>query len=194
MRDSYGRTPLIWAIRNGQETIVKLLVDTAKAEMDLRSGTGKLILINAACRRCTTLTELLLYAGKATVNSNDEDGMTLLSWVVANLTHYYMERLLVKVLEADDVEVNLEDGRGLTPLTSAAMGGNPNIVRLFLDSDRVDINLRDGRGQTALSCAAMHGHKDVVKMLIESGRVEPQPEMEELLGEEKDEIGSKDEA
>lgn len=87
----------------------------------------------------------------------------------------------------------MEDRRGLTPLTCAAMEGHVEIVRALLDTDRVDINLKDGRGQTPLSCAAMHGHKDVVKMLIETGRIEPQPDIELLLAEEKSEIVPKDE-
>ncbi len=38
--DSYGRTAISWASRNGHEAVVKLLLATEKVNVDLKGSTG----------------------------------------------------------------------------------------------------------------------------------------------------------
>ena len=63
-------------------------------------------------------------------------------------------------------DVNAEGVYGKTPLTAAARGGNPEVVKLLL-----------GKGakaspealQAALIMSASHNHAETVKLLLEKG-------------------------
>jgi hypothetical protein len=102
----------------------------------------------------------------------------------------YQNRLAVIQLlcEGQNLDVNVQDIDGVTPLHAASRLGHINIVRLFLTlpprvklpaflrfffafclqlpSD-VQVNVRDRNGWTALSSAAKNGYKDIVELLLQ---------------------------
>src|SRR5947199_973908 len=66
----YGRTPLLWAARNGHEAVVKLLLATGKADVDSKdSKYGRTPLSWAAENGHEAVVKLLLATGKADVDS-----------------------------------------------------------------------------------------------------------------------------
>jgi ankyrin repeat protein len=40
LKDKSGRTPLLWAARNGHEAVVKILLEIGKAEVNLEDKDG----------------------------------------------------------------------------------------------------------------------------------------------------------
>ena len=67
-----------------------------------------------------------------------------------------------------DIDVNLADKRGTTPLTVAASSGQESMVRLLLQCSDIDTDREvDDLGWTALSVAKMEGHEGIVKLLEE---------------------------
>lgn len=70
--------------------------------------------------------------------------------------HEAVVRLL---LETGQVDVNLRDPDGRTPLSLAAEIGHIAVVRLLLETGRVDVNSKDCDGHTPLSFAAWKGHE-----------------------------------
>jgi ankyrin repeat protein len=71
-------------------------------------------------------------------------------------------------------DVNVPDGQGMTPLMSAALSGNPEVVRLLL-SKGADANASNKKRKgklTALEIAKFKKNDAIVKLLEESGAKE----------------------
>lgn len=72
-----------------------------------------------------------------------------------------------KVVILDDLDVEIRDRNGYTPLMLAAQNGDEQMVDFFLEKG-ADIESKDSRyGQTPLSDAADKGHEATVKLLLE---------------------------
>jgi hypothetical protein len=86
------------------------------------------------------------------------------------------------LVENSEVDLNIRDNWGRSPLWEAASSGYKTIVELLLDSDKVDPEARDEQGRTPLLAAipknsivmhAMQSRKGVVEAFLASGRVVP---------------------
>ncbi|KAF8850876.1 hypothetical protein BDZ45DRAFT_557007, partial [Acephala macrosclerotiorum] len=58
-KNGYGQTPLSWAARKGNETIVKLLLETGKVEVDSKDGYDQTPLSRAARKGNEAVVKLL---------------------------------------------------------------------------------------------------------------------------------------
>jgi ankyrin repeat protein len=168
----YDHTPLSWAAQYGDETVVKLLLETGKVDVNSRdSDLGRTPLSRAAQYGREVVVKLLLESGKVDVDSRDlKDGRTPLSWAAKN-GHEPVVKLLLKT---GKVDVDLRHSwHGRTPLSWAAENGHEAVVKLLLETGEVDVDLRDSYNtQTPLSWAAEYGHEVVVKLLLETGKVD----------------------
>ena len=167
----YGQTPLSWAVENGHEGIVKLLLERKDVNPDTPDTIdGRTPLSWAAMKGYEGIVKLLL--GRKDVNPNASDttaGQTPLSWAAAK-GHEGIVKLL---LERKDVNTDTPDTiDGRTPLLWAAESGYEEIVKLLLE--RTNHNTPATRyGQTPLFLAARQGHEGIVKLLLERTDVNP---------------------
>jgi hypothetical protein len=92
-KDRDGRTPLLWAVAEEREAVVRLLLDQG-AEVDSRDKDGDTALSWAAKMGNETIVKLLLEQG-AEVDSRDSCGQTPLSWT-ARMGHETVVRLLLE--------------------------------------------------------------------------------------------------
>jgi ankyrin repeat protein len=67
--------------------------------------------------------------------------------------------------DPEQVEVNIVNNKGMTPLHYAAVNGRAAEVKDLLEAG-ADVNKTNGRGQTALHLAAKNGRTEVVKLLL----------------------------
>lgn len=74
------------------------------------------------------------------------------------------------LLVAQDVDVNVRDEQGNTPLIEAARNGHDDIVRTLLAA-KADVRAKNNAGQTALMLALQGGHDQVVAALKQAGAV-----------------------
>ena len=78
---------------------------------------------------------------------------------------------VVKLLLAfPDINANLKDSNGQTPLSFACESGQVSVVQLLLKDYRVDVTLADNDGRTPLWWASYSGKHEVIERLIASGR------------------------
>ncbi|KAI9731134.1 MAG: hypothetical protein M1834_005327 [Cirrosporium novae-zelandiae] len=162
VRDQNDNTPLTWAVIQGQEATVKLLVDQKNVDADNKNKNGWTPLIFAAENSDENIVKFLAERDDVDTDNKDKNGWTPLIYA-ANRGH---ENIVKFLAERDDVDTDNKDKYGQTPLMFAADKGHENIVQ-YLTEHEVDVNLKDDDGQTALMCAAEHGYTDIVQFLAE---------------------------
>jgi ankyrin repeat protein len=79
---------------------------------------------------------------------------------------------VTRSLASGEVDVNLKNDRGWTPLRFAASKDHIELVVLLLAHDTIDLDFDDEYGTTALSWAATTGQLEIVKQLLDSGKVD----------------------
>lgn len=157
-RDNYAETALHKAAENGDEPLVKLLLEH-RATIERPSINSTTPLMQAANRGHSSVVKLLLQRG-ASVNQTTDVKETALSYA-ARWGH--VETLEV-LLSAG--AIILASGR-YNPLVVASREGHPAAARRLLEAG-ADVNY-EYDGETALSGAARQGHAEVVTLLLERG-------------------------
>jgi len=85
-----------------------------------------------------------------------------------------LDEIAISLLEEEEGCVaDMADGRGVTPLAWAALGGHQGIVKLLLDRKEVNPDSRNKYGQTPLWYATWGGHQGIVKLLLDRKEVNP---------------------
>ncbi|KAF5641538.1 het [Fusarium sp. NRRL 52700] len=86
---------------------------------------------------------------------------------------YGYEALVKLLLENTDLDPDVKDEDGRTPLSWAVRNRHGAIVKLLLFTGKVDPEVRDSGGRTLLSLAAENGDEAIAKLLLGTGRVDP---------------------
>jgi ankyrin repeat protein len=73
-----------------------------------------------------------------------------------------------RILSIRNINVNVKDVYGRTPLHWAARNGRIEIARLLLQNG-AEVNAKDNIGFTPLHFAASKGHVDILQLLVEYG-------------------------
>ena len=155
--DNYGKTPLLWASRNGHKGIVELLIDNG-ANIEARNEYGYTPLLLASYRGHIKIVKLLIDNG-ADLNAKDNYGWTTL--ILASRIGYID---IVKLLIDNGADIEAKNNYGYTPLLLASYRGNTEIVKLLIDKG-ANIEARNNDGWTPLHWASANGHIDIVKLL-----------------------------
>ncbi len=193
--DSLGNTPLLYAVRSGNQQVVEALLQ--KGANVNRSDGGKDFPLMAAARTGDAqIMDLLLKRG-AKVNQTNPSGFTALN-VASYLGHNTnIEQLLdagadinacsrlagpalvsalysnltletVRLLIARGADINIVCGRSSTPLISAVFLGRSDAVDLFIHG-KADLERKGAFGVTALIAAAVADHADICASLLHAG-------------------------
>ena len=168
-RDSWGDTPLMWAVRYRHSRVVELLLEQGDIKPDVIGWDGRTALSFAAELGNENAVKLLLEHG-VNPNSLDSRGRAPLSYAAAG-RHEGVVRLLV---ESRDIDPNSSDSYGLTPLSYAARWGREDLIKRLLEQG-VNSDLPDSYGRTPLLFAVLGGHEGAVKLLL--GRVGVNPNL-----------------
>ncbi|KAM0550207.1 hypothetical protein ACHAPJ_009055 [Fusarium lateritium] len=153
--DTDGLTVLSWAAITGDETITRWLLETPGIEPNAKYEEGQTALEEATKNGYEKVAKLLLEVGKA-----KPDSRFLLQ--AAEQGHQEIVRLLIDTAEVDP---NVRDDNGQTPLSLAAQNGHEGIVELLLGEGTADPNIQDHSGQTPLRLALEQGYEAIVKLL-----------------------------
>lgn len=108
-----GQTLIGWAVLNGHEAVVSLLLSKDDVKSDSKDNMGQTPLSLAASSGHETIVKLLLAKDNVDPNFKDILGRTPLSWVAWNGHEAIVSLLLTK----DNVDPNSKDDSGQTSLS-----------------------------------------------------------------------------
>jgi len=125
VRDENGNTPLMWAVLQGNEQMVQLLVDQGGA-VNMQNFVGETALYIAAARGFERICTFLLQCG-ADARFTTLEGSSPLHIAAAG-GHYGV----VKILVGHGAFINAQDEEGDTPLHYAVREGKKEIIELLV--------------------------------------------------------------
>ena len=165
-RDQYGRSPLLYAAKNGHGAVVRLLLARDDVKVNSMDRNGMTPLSIAALNGHDAVVRLLLAREDIAINSGIEVE-------TAPLPHIIKEACSAVVSQEQQQE---QSRFGLTPLSNAAEKGHDTVVRLLLERHDVEVNSKGYDGRTplsrALSGAVYDGHEAVVRLLLAQHDIE----------------------
>ena len=164
--DDFGQTPLSLAVTRGNETFVRALLESGKAEVKSNCKDGQTPLTWAAANGHVEVVKLLVETSKADLDSKDRNGQTPLSHAARN-GHEAVVDLLLK---SGSPELESKDSHGQTPLSWAAINGHEMVVQMLLETGKAEVESKNTDNLTPLTLAAANGHETVVKLLLWTGK------------------------
>lgn len=191
--DMYGETPLFWAAKTGDLSLVTTLVTLGADVNEVNQITGETPIIAAAKNGNVDMIDLLIKNG-AKVEAKDRLGNNIIaaavssgkSQVFSNLLKAGFSidpntasSLLVSAANAGDfwtvkqllqlgASVNYQGAYGESALMAATKSGKAEIVSTLIEHG-AKVNLADAAGRTALHMAAQTGSREICKTLISAG-------------------------
>uniref|UniRef100_A0A8H7TT64 NACHT domain-containing protein n=1 Tax=Bionectria ochroleuca TaxID=29856 RepID=A0A8H7TT64_BIOOC len=155
------------------------LRDTKQIDPCSKDNTGRTLISWAAQWNNLGLMKLLVDSGISNLNSEDDMKRTPISWA----SHCGSSKVVEYILQLPQVEFDIRDKNGQTPLSLAAAeaartfvaGNHLDVVQLLLGTGRVDPDSKDNHDQTPLMLAACTDREhalQIVRALVETGQVD----------------------
>ncbi|XP_067668171.1 putative ankyrin repeat protein RF_0381 [Haliotis asinina] len=158
-----GRTPLMWAAREGNNGMFLLLV--SKGGIPSRvDADGNNTLHLACCGGNEKIVDYILLHENVDINGRGESGRTALMVAACRGHGEVFEQLVGKM-----ADFTAADDAGNNVLHSACLGGHKDSVSRVLEQDKVDMNSRGQCGRTPLMMAARNGDKEIFDLLVDVG-------------------------
>ncbi|XP_066546985.1 inversin isoform X2 [Amia ocellicauda] len=164
-QDYEGRTPLHFAVADGNEAVVAVLTSYEGCSVTAYDNLFRTPLHWAALLGHARIVHLLLERNTSGTIPSDSQGATPLHYGAqsnfADTVSVFLQHPSVK----DDPDLE-----GRTAFMWAAGKGSTDVIRTMLDlKSDIDINMTDKYGGTALHAAALSGHVTMVHLLLEHG-------------------------
>ncbi|XP_013860192.1 inversin [Austrofundulus limnaeus] len=164
-QDYEGRTPLHFAVADGNEAVVKVLTSYEGCNVTAYDNLFRTPLHWAALLGHAKIVHLLLERNTSGTIPSDSQGATPLHYGAqknnAETVGVFLSHPSVK--DEPDLE-------GRTAFMWAAGKGSDDVIRTMLALvPRIDTNMADKYGGTALHAASLSGHVSTVKLLLENG-------------------------
>ncbi len=165
--DSFGQTPLHWAVNHNDFNTAKELIE--KMSIDeiaiCNTSNGYSALHIAAQKGAIRIINLLLEKGKRTLaNKVDHYGQTALHWCSFSEKDFPSAEALVAFMEPEDLSI--QNIQKYTVLHFAAQGENISLMELLVSKGNPGLASKvDQNGQTALHWAATKGNYRACEIL-----------------------------
>lgn len=157
-----GEPPLFWAIRGGQEAVVKWLLERDEVSADFSDSRDDTALCLAAKLGHEAIVKILLQQHDVTTSGSSIGYKPLF-----HAADHGQEPVVRLLLQRDIVATDSRSSNRSKALYRAAMKGHESVVKLLLEQDDVEADFRTPSNYTPLAVAASSGHEAVVKLLLE---------------------------
>jgi serine/threonine-protein phosphatase 6 regulatory ankyrin repeat subunit B len=155
-RDVEGSTPIDWAVPEGRECVVRMLLKHG-ARLDMTDNYGNICLHWAILH--PQIARLLLENGY-NVNTTNMEGIPPLFWSVQA-----GELEFTRIFLEFGADINHQGPQGITALHKAALECNEAMVELLLQNC-AQPNIQDAHRWTPLQAAAVREHQGSVHLLL----------------------------
>jgi len=159
--DSLGLTYLFWATRNGNQSVVQLLLDRG-AQPNVKDHRGFTPLAMSSFSGNSEMVRLLIDKGAA-IDCKNDSGQTPLSHAARQRQQH-----VVKLLLERGAQPELQDNSGWSPLAWTASKGHIEIVKLLVEGG-ANPHSENIYGRTPLANAVRDGHDEMVAYLLQYG-------------------------
>lgn len=162
--------PLLWAVRAGQQAVVKWLLNRVESKAVFDKGAINEALCLAAEDGHEAIMKMLLQHHDDTKPASGSFLERRLLMRAAKHGHEPIVRLL---LPRKDVAADSSSRSAILreALFDAAMAGHEAVIKLLLNQDNVTADFTTSNGYTPLAVAASSGHEAVVKLLLNRDEV-----------------------
>ncbi|XP_066483184.1 inversin isoform X2 [Tiliqua scincoides] len=161
-QDYEGRTPLHFAVADGNVAVVDLLTSYEGCNVTSYDNLFRTPLHWAALLGHAQIVQLLLDRNKFGTIPSDSQGATPLHYAAQSNFAETVEAFLKHPSVKDDTDLE-----GRTSFMWAAGKGSNDVIRTMLNLKLdIDINMADKYGGTALHAAALSGHVSTVQLLL----------------------------
>ncbi|KAF2893544.1 hypothetical protein ILUMI_12632, partial [Ignelater luminosus] len=162
-KDYMEETPLIWAVREGNQKIVDILL-AKSVDIETKTLEDETPLILSAKYGQNEITKLLMSNG-SNFQVKDNKGKTAFHWAVGNLDNT-LETIELFVSKSPNI-LESRTAKQETPLILATQEGCQAIVQLLL-SKNASIKAKDQNGMTALDWSLFKGYDDIACLLLQN--------------------------
>ncbi len=183
-RDSEGRTALMYGSARGRTDIAMKLIMNG-ADIDAQDNEGNTAL-KLSCKNNQIKTAEFLVQDCGAKIDGDIEGMPILSWAARN-GHSKLAKYL---LERKELDVDVQDQNGFTPLMYASVNGHKQVVEDLVNAG-AEVGKLDSGGYAALTYAKEAGREEIVAFLEERliASLPPTPKASKIsLGLIKEEV------
>ncbi|TVY44584.1 Ankyrin [Lachnellula occidentalis] len=166
---TYGQTPLMYACRRGNVNVAKRLLRMG-ANVNIRSARGRTALHEAVLRKNNEIVHTLLEnAPDLDVNIGNPTNFDRSALMVAILQGSAdMAQTILKIPDAS-VDIDMQDSRGSTALSFAALKDQGDIVDILLKSHAKMELTETSSGRSAMIFAIERHHSNIVSSLLSHG-------------------------
>lgn len=162
--------PLLWAVRAGQEAVVKWLLNRVKSKAVFDEGAINDALCLAAEDGHEAIVRTLLQYYDDTKPAS---GSLLERRLLIGAAEHGHEPIVRLLLAREDVAADSASRSAILrqALYQAARCGHEAVIKLLLEQENVTADFKNSYGYTPLSVAARGGHEAVVKLLLNQDEV-----------------------
>ncbi len=165
IHDAVDMTPIHLAARDGQEVVLQLLLESIEEIPDRIMSD----IMSVAQMSVSSTYRIQALVGKFR-SRTAKVSVDSLSKADAKLIECAWHDSVDDIKEALEAGANIEvvDGKGMSPLVWASLRGNLQSVSLLLERG-ANVNSQNRSGWTPLIQASAHGHLAIVKVLLDNG-------------------------
>jgi ankyrin repeat protein len=159
---SHRRCVLVYLLAYGNTTLVDIVLETGKIDVNATDMMGWKALPWVAERGHDAMVELLLHKNVDVNAKGGRYGNAL------QAVSYQGHEQIVKLLLDKGANVNAQGGEYDNALYAASYEGHEQIVKLLLDKG-ANVDAQGGKYGSALYAASYDGHEQIVKLLLNKG-------------------------
>ncbi|KAH6643709.1 ankyrin repeat-containing domain protein [Boeremia exigua] len=169
--------PLLIAVQQGSEGIIRSLLDYEPSAVNLADIQGRTVLRVAVESGRFDLVKLLIERGKFLPRSRILSDYLLkfgTFWVPASLELADRDYSMIteRILIDGQLDLDARDERYRSILWHAAANGNDTLVQMLLTAKDINADAHDNTWTSPLLIAAWRGHTSVVKLLLATGLID----------------------